>query len=224
MDFEKAVMKYMGIAFERQNFLYRILGDDHTYNFSMDTGNITFNDELAFSAQVLGTESHYDQTWLWGWANEASQIPDDLLVAANKMKKYGQHYQIDSLTQRKFELNETQNGHYIAMLASGISQANAYYKIDYEGGSLYVLIDDPQFPVDVRDSLQRIALTFPQLIGSVQVSNHKFAFKGHVHAHSLPIQSETDHQIIVKGNHNQTLTAEFDEHKRLTNLTGKLQK
>lgn len=222
MDFITAVVPHMGIAFERQNFLLDTIGEDHDFTFAMDTGKIVFNKKLSFSAQILGTESHYDQSWLWGWANEASGIPPNLLQAGNKLKSYGQKHQIDALMHAEFYLDEFHNGHFIGMMSSGLFKANAYYTIPYEGGALYVLIKDSSFPADRCDPLQRIALTFPQLIGNLTVPDHQQAFKYYVKAHNLTISSETDTKIIVAGSNNQQLMAQFDDRSRFTGLKGKL--
>ena len=222
MDFREAVLPHLRIAFERQNYLFNLLGEDHQFTFSMDTGKITFNNRLSFKAQILGTESHYDESWLWGWANDASNIPPPLLQAGNKIKDDGQKYQIDLLIQSQFNLDEFHNGHLIGMFSSGLFRANAYYSIPYEGGALFVLIKDTTFPANSTDPLQNIAMTFPQLISNLTVHNHRLAFEYYAKAHDISISSQSAETITLQGKHNQTLTAQFDSSNRLTGLQGKL--
>ena len=221
MSFEDALLPYIAIAYEKQLFLASILGDDHRFDFNMNAGTMTFNNKDAYSIQILGTEAHDAQTWLWGWANAASGIPEKLLQSGMQLKAYGEEHSMDALTRAEIPLDAAHNGHAFSLFASGILKVPAYYSAGYDGGALYVLIDDPTFPTDERDPMQRIATTFPQLIAGMTLANQYLAFKGYLRAHNIAIQSESESEIVAKATNGQTLTAEFDEHHRLTNLSGK---
>lgn len=223
MELQDLVVPYLGIALERQLYLASLLSENPYAFFDMTTGKVTIDDKFSVDVQILGTESYTDQSWLWGWANDVSNIPDNLLLRAKQLKQYGEQRQINALVQPGLTLDETHNGHYIGMLGSGLLNTNAYYSIGYDGGALYVLIDDENFPTDERDPLQRIGLTFPQLIGGMPVPDHRLAFKGYAEAHHLPILSETATQIQLLGSNNQTLIAQFDTLNRLTQLNAQLQ-
>ncbi|NJK81384.1 MAG: hypothetical protein HC914_16455 [Chloroflexaceae bacterium] len=49
----------------------------------MIKGVLPFGTDMAFQVQILGTAAEQPGTWLWGWANAASGIPDPLLLAAH---------------------------------------------------------------------------------------------------------------------------------------------
>ena len=81
---------YGAIALEKQLPFYNDVVQDRGWGVDMDRGTITFGDDYEFPMQILGTFSFSSQTWLWAWANEASQIPKNLLKDSLELKKYGE--------------------------------------------------------------------------------------------------------------------------------------
>jgi hypothetical protein len=84
-------------SFDKQLHLSQLVGEED-WHFNMASGLLSFGQHLHFQAQLLGTESDHDRTWLWAWANEGSHIPPPLLQAALQMKTLGEEQQIPEFT------------------------------------------------------------------------------------------------------------------------------
>jgi hypothetical protein len=127
------------------------------WGFGMDAGRLTFQPVASFAAQILGTQADHSNTWLWSWANTASNIPPALVKAAEALRAYGEQHNIPEFTQPELNVTETVNGHCIAMIASMMPQSNAYYRGPYDGGAIFLLIEDSAYPVRVaRDPVKII--------------------------------------------------------------------
>ncbi|MBL8799294.1 MAG: hypothetical protein JNM56_35740 [Planctomycetia bacterium] len=207
--------RHAAAAFDKQLRLNDLVGEEDWY-FNMASGLLSFGQHLHFHAQVLGTESEETNSWLWAWANEGSNIPPSLLQAVLQLKALGEEQQIAELTTPMLPLSEI-DGHTLAMIASGVCQANAYYRCPYEGGAAFVLIQDDSFPKPTEPPLARIASVFPRAICSIEIPDHRLALLGHLDHYGLAYEQEAG-KVLVKENGELLLTATFDELNRLTNL------
>ncbi len=206
-------------SFDKQLHFSDIVGS-RDWHFAADSGSLYLGNQYHWQTQLLGTESEASGTWLWAWANTDSNIPTHLLVASLSLKAYGEQHGIPELTTPQLPLDQV-DGHMLALLASEICEANAYYRCPYEGGALFVLIMDENFPKCTDPPLQRIATVFPQAIASLGIPDHKLALAGYVDHYGLRHESDGD-KLVVKENGEPVLTATFDELNRLTNLEVRL--
>jgi hypothetical protein len=211
----QAYIRQLIACFDKQFHLSELVGEED-WHFNMASGLLSFGQHLHFQAQILGTESFENSTWLWAWANEGSNIPSSLLQAALRLKAVGEEQQIPEFTTPLLQLGNL-DGHTLALIASGVCQADAYYRCPYEGGAAFLLIMDESFPKNTEPPLQRIASVFPQAIASIEIPNHKLALAGYLEHYGLVGQGE-EGKLIVKVNDENVLTAEFDELNRLTKL------
>jgi hypothetical protein len=202
-------------AFDKQSSLSTIVGD-RDWQFNTETGILSFGDRYHWQAQLLGTKSDESQTWLWAWANISRSIPACLLVSSLALKAYGEQYAISELTMPQIPLHQIDE-HTLVLLASVICDANAYYRCPYEGGALFLLIMDENFPKCTDPPLQRIATVFPQAIASLDIPDHRLALIGYLAHYGLSYEQEGE-KIVVKEEGEVELEAIFDEHNRLTNL------
>lgn len=186
------------------------------WQYSMTTGVLSFGARFRWQAQLLGTEAHDSQTWLWAWANRASNIPPQLLSAALTLRVLGKLHQTPELIEPELPLDEF-NGHGLAMLASGACQANAYFRAPYDGGAAILLIKDSNFPRCTEPPLHRISTIFPQAIATIAIPNHRLAFSGYL-AHYGLIGEADDNIVVVNDDAKGVLTATFDAAQRLTRL------
>ena len=209
--------KHAAATFDKQSYLNDIVGA-LDWEFDMDTGLLGFGGTHEWLAQVLGTESEQSGTWLWGWANDASGIPDNLLACANSLRKLGTDSAIPELTEPQVPADEL-DGHFWSILATGLCRANAYYRGPYDGGAVYLLIKDANYRHTLDHPLVRLASVFPQAISTYPISNHKHALKGHAEFLGLSVQPQENATIIADSQGGQ-LSAEFDGQNRLTSLSG----
>jgi hypothetical protein len=146
------------VSYDQQQFFINCI-NGRNWNFDLASGLLSFGYEFCWKTHLLGTESVISNSWLWTWANTSSNIPAHLLVASLALKAYGEQNGIPELTTPQLSLDKI-DGHKLALLASGICEANAYYRCPYEGGALYVLIMDENFPKCQDPPLKRVATVF----------------------------------------------------------------
>jgi len=184
----------------------------------MSAGRLSFGDDLSYRMQVIGTEATTANSWLWAWANEVSSIPPALLEDANALRDFGERENLIPLKQSQVVIDERHNGHNFSLLASGYNAANAYYRGPYEGGAVFMTIHDARFPEDDRHPIQRITTTFPELLKSVPIDNHRAAFAGYLEAYEMSVDIIGN---IIQGSTSdgQRLEAEFDQQNRLVEMT-----
>lgn len=220
MNLQGLLTRYGAIAFEKQLYLGTLLGDNPPdWFFNMTEGTLAFEKMFTFKIQLLGTEAHDSNTWLWAWANEGSNIPPDLLKVVQQLRDMGKEYNIEAFTSKQaVEMTDQFQGHNLSLIASGISGANAYYRGPYDGGALFMIIEDDKYPVDTRHPMQRIAFTFPQFIQSYAYLNHEDALVDYCLAHQLLV-TVGEKKLTAEHSDNTTLTATFDEQGRLSEIT-----
>ncbi|MEM7558627.1 MAG: DUF6882 domain-containing protein, partial [Planctomycetota bacterium] len=134
-NFTPLLSKHIGSAFAKQLAFADFLGD-RNWGVKISEGAATFGDDLSFPIQLLGTEADADESWLWAWANEQSNLPANLLIACNELRRNGSENGIRELTERSFS-QSVANGHQISMIASGLNANCCYYRGPYDGGTLF---------------------------------------------------------------------------------------
>jgi hypothetical protein len=204
-----------------KQFHLRDLVATSEWQFSLATGLLSFDPFYSWQVQLLGTESESTRSWLWGWANTLTHISDHLLEASGTMKAFGKERGITELVKPEVSLTQI-DGHTLALLASGICEANAYYRCPFDGGALFVLIKDENFPKCPDPPLRRIAKVFPQVIASLEIPDHKLALAGYLGHYGLSHERDGDN-LVVKENGEAVLAATFDDQNRLTALEVKLE-
>jgi hypothetical protein len=147
-------------ALARQTAFADFLGE-RGWGVDLGAGAVTFGPDLRFPIQLLGTESELDRTWLWAWANEQS-IPPGLLRAAEWLREYGLHNQIQELTQANLLLDHA-DGHLLAMLSAGLT-GRCYYRGPYDGGALFFLVEGVPPAVLAPVSLERTVTVMTQVL------------------------------------------------------------
>ncbi len=212
---KELIEKYGGIALDKQNDLYDVIGENN-WNVDLTMGKISFGENLVFPIQVLGTYSHSSGTWLWAWANTQSNIPDNLLKQSLQLKKYGTDNGIELLQNSTFTI-EVNDIHAIGIIASGMFLSSGYYLADYGQGIMCVTIKSEVIDKIRQDDHLRILTVFPNLISSFEM-NHRKALVNYLTAREYEI---IDDQNKLTGTKNgKIITAEFDELSRLTGLNG----
>ena len=209
------LLQHIGRSWEKQMALQQWAAD-LDWGFDMDVGEIEFSDGTAWKVQILGTESETSQTWLWAWANAAVDIPEELLVFAQQIQAYGEQHDIPEFVEPKVDVTACPSSH-LALIASGLCHAQAYYRCPYEGGAMYALFTDRHFPPDIRELPHRIASTFTDLIMHMELPNHKAAFECYVQSHQLHCVSVGETMRISNGG-KEILIAQFDNTNRLVHI------
>ena len=209
---------YGAIALEKQLPFYNDVVQDRGWGVDMDRGTITFGDDYEFPMQILGTFSFSSQTWLWAWANEASQIPKNLLKDSLELKKYGEKHQIPFLTSSTFDFSEDEL-HQIGLIASGMFDADAYYLADYGQGVMVITMTSETIKSHQKNTVAQVLTNFPQFISYFEV-NHKKAFCSYLDFKGFEWKQEDNEITTTQGKN--SIKAVFDEQSRLVDLKGNL--
>ena len=200
------------LSYEKQLNFGEFIGSN-PWEFDMDKGEIYFGTKLAFPVQIIGSISFADSSWMWGWANKQSGIPEHLLVLANKLKEIGEQKNIEELTNPHFKIN-SRFDHEIGMIATGLFKTKCYYSANYGKGSLVCTIDSPKIPNLKNDNIKVIS-TFSQFITEFEIA-HKESFKNYLIDKDYLIKA--DEKSISGLKDNAILKAEFDKQGRLVNI------
>lgn len=128
-------------ALDNQLHLEDLVGEAD-WLLDQGAGTITFGGEKAFPAQVLGTRADSSRTWLWAWANPS--VPEHVTSDARVIRAYGEQHGIEEFTRAELPLTETVSGEALALIASQLTDADAYYRGPYEGGAVFVMLRLPE--------------------------------------------------------------------------------
>ena len=215
-SFESLFESHAGLSFEKQLIFGDFIGS-HGWQLDLGKGSILFGD-LELPIQVIGSLSFNNNSWMWGWANTQSGIPENLLVQSKQLKALGEEKNIKEFTDGHFNVEEGFE-HKIGMLACGHFSSKSYYCANYGQGTLVVTIDDDRIPEIEMDKIEKVLTCFPQLIAGITVQ-HKNALLNYLIDRGFNIH-RTEHKIEGLKNA-KVLSAEFDALNRLTSLTGKI--
>lgn len=201
---------------EKQDDLSRSLGE-HTLELDLDAGIARFSSGLEVPLQVLGTESDNSLTWLWAWADEQTEVPEQLLRSARDLKAWGERHDVEEFTLPSVDLNRA-DGNLISLIASDVCGATGFYRDPYEGGALFLLLFGP--PSALRMDLDRagIARHLQDLVSRYDF-DHRSALLAYFRAKQLPMNEAGDTVSAELGN-GERIIARFDSSGRLGTMNG----
>jgi hypothetical protein len=206
---------YALVSLEKQTRLVSFLGE-HVLDLDLDAGTARFND-VAIPFQVLGTESDNSLTWLWAWADEQTEVQDNLLTSAREMRAWGEKEGLPELTLPSLDLNRA-DGTMLALIASEVCKANGYYRDPYEGGTLFLLLYgialDDQLVFD-RQGLVRQLVD----LASRYDFNHRNALLSYLRAREIPA-TEAGDTISAELATGERIVAEFGKAGQLRTING----
>lgn len=172
-EFKALFSTHVAQAFAKQLAFSDLLGD-RGWDLDLSTGQVTFGDDLFYKIQLLGTESDGDDSWLWAWANKASNFSSEVLKSSFELQEIGKNKSIFELSERSFK-TEVASGHMLALLATGINSEYCYYRGPYDGGAVYFLITNPPEQVLQPVDTQRAITVIMQCISQFEVDHNEMA-------------------------------------------------
>lgn len=215
-NFQDLVEQNAGLSFEKQMIFADVIGSN-AWELDMGKGNISFGN-LEFPIQIIGSLAFNNNSWMWGWANTQSGMPENLLKQSNQLKEIGENKNIQELTDGHYNVDEGFE-HKIGILACGLFKSKSYYCANYGQGTLVVTIDDNKIPEIDKNRVEKVMTNFPQLISGINL-NHKNTFQNYLIDRDFDL-SIYDNKIEGLRN-NKVVVAEFDELDRLKSLNGKI--
>lgn len=205
--------KHALLSFSKQ----QLLGDsitDKPWQFDMSEGLLTFQGGYSYPMQVIGSLSFLDNTWMWAWANEQSQIPEKLLEQSHALKVYGQKNGIEELITSKLSVKQGFE-HKIGMIASGHFETEAFYCANYGKGTVVVTINKNKLFWPELKKIEFVVTSDPRIVTSLDV-DHRSALFYFLEAFEFEVLSKGDKLVGTKKE--AVVTAEFDRQGRLTRI------
>lgn len=172
--FEEHFAIHAASSHARQMALADYLGDRH-WGLDARAGILRFGDDLRFRVQMLGTRADHNDSWMWSWANEESGLPSAVTALASALRQFGEEHGIEEFTEPFYVLREGLTGHMLAMACSGVAGGKCYYRAPYEGGALFMLLDDVPAHVTAPVAAQRAVFVLNDLISHFEVDNRMLA-------------------------------------------------
>lgn len=172
-EFSKLLSQHVGNAFAKQLAFGDFLGE-RNWGVNISEGRATFGEDLSYPIQLIGTEAHGDSSWLWAWANEASNLPPAILRVCSELRTIGKKHGIRELVERSYSL-ETANGHMIAMIASGLNPECCYYRGPYNGGALYFLVGEVPRRVTQPVAPERAITVLTEVISQFDIDHREMS-------------------------------------------------
>jgi len=187
------------------------------YQFSMADGVIQFGtkEEWKYRFQCLGSTGPGPRTWLWQWANREG-FNTNILEAADAVRAFGERYQVPELTTAEWPFDDDDklglNVGYPMSIAGALVARNWFvFPGEFGGGSRAWLL------------IEGVQLSPPSTIRTMQVITEGLA-TGVIRDHQRAVSSYAalrglgwDGNVLTLPD--GTITIQFDEHHRLTNLT-----
>ncbi|PIE84732.1 MAG: hypothetical protein CSA07_01335 [Bacteroidia bacterium] len=216
-DFEGLLEQHIGLTLERQRALYELVGEED-WGIDMSTGLLSFG-EASYTFQLIGSLSFEDNSWMWGWANAQSNIPENLLRHSHALREIGQQKGMEELAEGYLEVGEGFD-HLVGIIAAGALGAKAYYSGNYGDGALVMTLGDdaPIAPVDL-DDLSPVLTYFPELISSLTF-NHREVFRNYLIDRGCLLR--VDGESVAGYRNGSIVYGSFDGEGRLLELKGKL--
>ncbi len=216
LSIDEVFNQHAGSSFEKQINCQEILGDK-SWDFNLMEGKLTFEGDLELPIQILGTYSPKQKSWMWGWANTRSGIPEKLLLIANDLRKFGELNTIDDFTSPSIN-NENDPGHYYAMIASGLFGASCYYPIDFNGIKIYILTNSELLTKKEDTPTPVVITTFTQLISAMNIA-HKESLRFYLEDKGFSVEASGNNLIGKKNS--EEIFALFDLKGRLMKINNR---
>ncbi|MDQ5827562.1 MAG: hypothetical protein M3441_25725 [Chloroflexota bacterium] len=219
VTFAGLLLEYGADSLHKQYALIDYLGE-HSWNFSLETGLISFGPDRTFPFQLLGSESEYDGTWMWAWANQASNIPEALTKSSRALREFGASHGIDEFSRPKFKCGDV-DGHRLSMVASGVCKAGGYYRCPYDEGAAFALVDFGGAVPEKSLVLPRMSTVFMNFISGFEVADQRAALASYARLRGVQTANDgTD--LLLSAADGSTGVASFDDLNRIARFEVKL--
>ena len=137
--YDRAVVEHGLYGAARSRMLVE-LTTDKPWQARLDTGSVTFGDE-TYDAQILGTHSERDDTFLWAWANPGAAQWGPSLEAANALRARGEKPGYAVFSERKVA-GEWVRFRELSWVAGELSGERAVHFADAGNGTTAVMLID----------------------------------------------------------------------------------
>ena len=217
-SFDDLFAHHVATGMARQLALADLLGD-RGWQLDLNTGTVTFGNDLRYPIQLLGTESHGDGTWLWAWANTGSNIDPSLLQLAGWLREHGRLEGVRELAEPSLRLDRV-DGHRLALVSSGLT-GRPYYRGSYNGGAIFFHLENLPSRVQGAVPPEKVFTVLGQVLQAFAV-DHRTVVVSFLQQQGWRVD---DGPAGVLGRHadGSQVRVTFDHLGRISDLTGQIQ-
>lgn len=191
---------------------------NQNWNVNFATGTLTFGKDV-YPMQFLGSEANSNQSWLWGWEN-VNGFDDSLLKVANELKKIGEEWNLEPFMIPRFALDDTFNGHNLAIVACGILKEHyCYYKGPHNNGAVMMMISNVPESVFAPIDAQKFASIVIQCVQQFHVE-HKIFVESFLMWNGTKYEWEDQHIIAHFDTDMYVEFEQVEEFMRISSIRG----
>jgi hypothetical protein len=192
MIFEELFIKHGAASFDKQIYFDAMYGKAR-WALDLSTGVLALTrpheEPVQLFAQVLGTESEDNGTWLWAWANGDQKFSQPLLQSALELRNIGTNDNVAELAAPELSCGRWINGQTLSAVASGLCRAGCTFRAPYPRGALHLIIRDPRFKRPVSQPIPRILRAFPMFLQRYPLRRQREALLHYLDFYRLEIET-----------------------------------
>ena len=179
-SFKMVLSKFGALALDKQENLSELIGDTKG-DLDIEKGVVKF-DDVELPVQILGFFQEEMHQWAWAWDN-ADIFGDDLIKSANQIKAIGDEFDISEF-KSPIILGDFNACHALAMTATAILDADAYYAVSEEGLDIFVAVTSDL--IEENNSVEKFKNTFYtfqknfRVYGKIALEAYTY-FKGYIY-------------------------------------------
>lgn len=224
-DFSPAFQAYGGwaaaAAIQQQDLFNEVVGTD-SLMVDLNARTLTGDRGVLGGVSLLGSLSHLDGTWLWGWANPGFG-PDFPAVAGTlPIRGFGEQHQIEEFTTESPDLSgfpdPAQAAITLAITAGWVLGGRGVWStaINEGRGHVYLYVADEQLPRAKFDAIATPRLLMTAV--SVFPADHRQVVRGYFQHFGFEY-AEAPEGIRGKSPDGSVVETTYDEHGRLDNVS-----
>jgi hypothetical protein len=199
---------------ERQSIAGGVIGG-RAWSVDLRARHITFDNGPQLAADLLGTESSTDQTWLWAWANPELTLSEDHLGPARQLTGLGAEAGARELTEGRLEFRDSLSIHQLGAVASGLLHAGAYFLAPDGPFVALLILYGPELELPPLDG-SALTQTLMSSLGQFELE-HQPAIAAYL-AHRGARAEKTSETWAVELPTGEHLVLRFDAQRRLAGI------
>jgi hypothetical protein len=159
--------RHAALGYEKQCAMAQAFGEGCRWQFDVNTGTLRLSSGHELPTQVLAIESRASNTWTWGWASRESGMSAELFRAAERLHQFGDEQGVPELVQPELSLDQVRSDH-LAVVACGLFQADGFFRLDYEGGAVWLLVSAPELRDRADSSVAHVTRVFLEMLQATE--------------------------------------------------------
>lgn len=217
--FLELVQTYALSAFGRQlGFAERVGNAD--WVLDQERRLLVLDQRLEFPAQILGSYADHGASWLWAWANPT--VEPSMTEAVVVLRDVGRRRGVSELTDADVAATRFSDPHLMALVASSLLDADAYFRCPYDGGAAFVVVDLTGGGQPQEDSsVQRVVQTIQAAITTISIAVTRDGIRHYLDRVGLAT-TETPNELAIHAD-DASATLAFDSLGRLTSIDANVQ-